>query len=208
MPQDTSKPSSPSFIFINYSDPTHDCKNKKNKHLVTKHATIHACRTRRRKIASTVSSILSPPIIDHDMRDHDVYAPASSRSPSTTSLLSRDSSYPFDTSHSSDVEDEDTQELVRIDTASDDEVPLALYTLLSCANIDPFGILPVNPDHQIWKLLTSWLNAGAQVDAAQDGYRMQVAAIRKSWFWPMVNRNKATFNAAGKTILNWLHNST
>lgn len=79
--------------------------------------------------------------------------------------------------------------------------PAALFTLMSCTTTDPFDTLPVKADHQIWKLLTGWLNAGNQMDAAEDGYRMQVAVIRKSWFWPVVNRNKATFNAAGGSSL-------
>lgn len=80
-----------------------------------------------------------------------------------------------------------------------DSTAADLRTLLSCTTTDPFDTLPVKPNHAIWKLLNSWLTAGNSNDHAEDGYRMQVAVIRKSWFWPMVNRNKATFNAAGRS---------
>lgn len=124
---------------------------------------------------------------------------AVSPAPSTKPSLSRESTCSVDRSQDVDGEDEDILDIVRFDAERHEEMPSALYTLLSCSNTDPFDILPVKPNQQIWKLLTSWLNAGAQVDAAQDGYRMQVSVIRKSWFWPVVNRNKATFNAAGKS---------
>lgn len=97
-----------------------------------------------------------------------------------------------------DATDEDSQDLVLFDPKNNDVVPSELFTLMSCATTDPFDVLPVKPNHQVWKLLTSWLSAGAQFDAAQDGYRLQVSVIRKSWFWPLVRKNKASYHAAGR----------
>lgn len=205
MPQSKKAMAAPAFVFIKYSDPAKDRKAKSNKHLVTKHATIHACKSRRRK-SSNDSGVLTPsPRTESEQHDSD----EERTSPSSRAISQRVPSV-AETPRKDDEVIEESDDKPKNEAQAQDLVvgtqghqgvydPAALFTLMSCTTTDPFDTLPVKTNHQIWKLLNGWLNAGNQVDAAEDGYRMQVAVIRKCWFWPMVNRNKATFNAAGKS---------
>lgn len=204
-----------SFVFINYSDPAHDRLNKNNKHLVTKTATIHACRTRKRRTSSRSGLAVSPAAVSEpQIPIESDYTTLSTLHSSTSTPISLEESSSTSSPHStatlatastlsrgllgSDNQYAETQELICTNHQTHERLHVGLSTALTCASTDPFDTLPVKPNQKIWKLLSSWLSAGARVNhAADDGYRTQVAEIRKAFYWPLLNRNKATFHAAG-----------